>query len=111
MSQLYDPNSCANLNEYRTTHLHLELEIDFEKSILTGHAQLTLKKLIDEEKPVELDCSSLNIVSITCEHSYLSVGRESVSAGIIIPLSLPCSTLMAGERPCLATSFPLTQVF
>jgi aminopeptidase N len=73
MSHLYDPNSCANINDYQTTHLHLELEIDFQKSILTGHAHLTLKKMIDEEKPVELDCSSLNIISITCDHSFLSV--------------------------------------
>lgn len=87
MTTLYDPNSSANLNDYQTTHLHLELEIDFTKSVLKGYVQLSMKKLIEEEKPVLLDCSFLEIQSITCEHSFLSVSVPS-GAGFILLMIL-----------------------
>lgn len=71
---LRDPNSCANLNDFQTSHLHLELEIDFEKSILKGHVLLTVKRTSEEElKAVLLDAAHLEIVNVTCDDSFLSV--------------------------------------
>lgn len=73
MTDLYDPNSCANINDYQTTHLHMELEINFEKSVLKGHVQLSMKKVTEEERPVLLDCAALAVSTITCDHPFLSV--------------------------------------
>lgn len=71
---LRDPNSCANLNDFQTSHLHLELEIDFEKSILKGHVLLTAKRASEEElKALLLDAAHLEISNVTCDDSFLSV--------------------------------------
>jgi len=62
-----DPNSYSRPDQVKTTHVHLELEIDFEKKVLTGHALLTLEKLDSQAKVVILDGRKLVIHSIKDE--------------------------------------------
>jgi len=60
-----DPNSYSRPDQVKTTHVHLELEIDFEKKVLTGHAVLTLEKIDTQARTVVLDGRKLVIHDIT----------------------------------------------
>jgi len=62
-----DPNSYSRPDQVKTTHVHLELEIDFEKKVLTGHALLTLEKLDSQANVVILDGRKLVIHGIKDE--------------------------------------------
>ena len=62
-----DPNSYSRPDQVKTSHVHLELEIDFEKKILTGHAVLTLERIDAQATTVVLDGRKLVIHEITEE--------------------------------------------
>ena len=60
-----DPNSYSRPDQVKTTHVHLELEIDFERKVLTGYAVLTLEKIYTQAWAVVLDVRKLVIHDIT----------------------------------------------
>ena len=60
-----DPNSYSRPDQVKTTHLHLELEIDFEQKVLTGYAVLTLEKIDTQARTVVLDGRQLVIHDVT----------------------------------------------
>jgi len=64
-----DPNSYSRPDQVKTKHVHLELEIDFEKKVLTGHTLLTLEKLDLQAEVVILDARGLKIHSIKDEET------------------------------------------
>ncbi|MFY0643957.1 MAG: M1 family metallopeptidase [Bacteroidia bacterium] len=58
-----DPHSYANFNDARMHHLSLDLTVDFEKSTLSGWAELSIKNLTQIDKLV-LDTRELSIDKI-----------------------------------------------
>jgi len=62
-----DPNSYSRTDLVETSHIHLEVEVDFEKKILTGHVLLTLKRIDAAAKSVILDGRNLTINGVKNE--------------------------------------------
>jgi len=58
-----DPSSYSRPDQVKTTHIHLNWDIDFEKKILTGECVLSLEKVDDAATSLLLDCKKLNISS------------------------------------------------
>jgi len=64
-----DPNSYSRPDQVKTTHVHLELEIDFERQVLTGHTILTFLRNDLKAQTVILDARNLSIHSIHDEET------------------------------------------
>ena len=60
-----DPHSVARPHLLRTSHLHLDLEADFEREIFSGKVVLTLEKMSSTVSSLALDVSHLNISRVT----------------------------------------------
>lgn len=50
-----DPNSYANCDQIFTTHVHLEIKVDFNQSSIIGSNTLNMKALADGVSIVVLD--------------------------------------------------------
>jgi hypothetical protein len=46
-SDLYDPSTYSNKNEVHTTHRHLDVYLNFNKSTIEGSITLTLNPVIN----------------------------------------------------------------
>jgi len=64
-----DPNSYSRPDQVKTKHVHMEVEIDFEKKVLTGHVVLTLEKIDPQATSVVLDGRKLVVHGITDDAS------------------------------------------
>ena len=72
-----DPNSYSRPDLVRTTHIHLELDVDFDEKVLQGFVILSLKKIDEEADLVILDTNNLTILKI---RDPIRVGGESMKA-------------------------------
>ena len=64
-----DPNSYSRPDLVKTTHVHLEVEVNFEKKILVGSVLLTLEKIDLEADSVILDARNLTVSKVFEEPS------------------------------------------
>ena len=64
-----DPNSYSRPDIVKTTHVHLELEVDFGKKILVGRVVLSLEKVDSNAESLVLDARDLTITKVTEESS------------------------------------------
>ena len=64
-----DPNSYSRPDLVKTNHVHLEVEVNFEKKILTGNVLLSLEKIDPQAESVILDVRSLAISKVYEEES------------------------------------------
>lgn len=62
-SETTDIHSYSNPHHVTITHLHLELEVDFEKQVLRGHATLDIDRTTLGE-PLILDTMDLNVTRV-----------------------------------------------
>jgi leukotriene-A4 hydrolase len=69
----YDPNTSSNINEVQTTHLELNLKVDFERKILDGSVILSLIALADNINKVILDTRNLDVKSVSQNGKELKV--------------------------------------
>jgi len=90
-----DPNSYSRPDQVKTTHVHLDLEIDFEKKVLTGSALLTLEKIDTQAGVVILDGRKLIIHGIkeeatgdVLEYEYGSPSGFGEKLEIKLPTSI-----------------------
>ncbi len=60
-----DGYSYANTNQFRTTHLELSLEVDFEAHQLRGGVALEMQRLDASATQLVLDTKDLNILEVT----------------------------------------------
>ena len=67
-----DHNTFANLAKVQTTHLYLDLFVDFPRKVLTGSVQLTLA-VIQETKVVVLDTRFVNVKTVKQADTELKV--------------------------------------
>lgn len=64
-SATIDLSTQANVEQVKTTHLHLNWNVDFESKILYGNVVLDMVTLVDNVNKVILDTSYLDIQSVT----------------------------------------------
>ena len=63
-----DPNTLSNYQNWVTTHTTTNLDIDFDRRILSGNVLLQLKASNEHEKP-----------EILLDTSYIDIGRVKVN--------------------------------
>jgi aminopeptidase N len=66
---LNDAYTYANYDEVITTHLYLDLAVDFEQKMLSGFAELSLKWLSDSPQNVILDTRDLTVHNVLAQNS------------------------------------------
>ena len=74
MCGIREPNTLSNISQVKTTHLHLDWTISFEKKILSGHVVLDLITLVDNVDKVVLDTSFLDVTKASYEGKDVKVG-------------------------------------
>ncbi|KAI8056806.1 peptidase family M1-domain-containing protein [Syncephalis plumigaleata] len=88
-----DPNSFANIDEIQTRHLHLDLDVDFERRILVGTSQLSLQTVKENVSTLVLDTRALHIKNVsmvdTSEPLKFELGDENPSYGSPLRIQLP----------------------
>jgi aminopeptidase N len=60
-----DAQSYANVDEFRTTHLELVLDVDFHNRELAGEAVLEMKRLDPKSTEIVLDTQGLNVLTVS----------------------------------------------
>ena len=68
-AQRADTNTYANYEQVKTTHIYLDLNVDFDTKSLTGFAELSLDWLTDKKVPLILDTRDLVIHSIIAKNN------------------------------------------
>jgi leukotriene-A4 hydrolase len=61
----FDYHSYANVDQFRTTHLDLDLRVDFKFKTITGAVTLELKRLDPRSTQLVLDTKGLMILDVT----------------------------------------------
>lgn len=75
-----DTHSSARPAEVRSVHLDLNLNLDFEAKVATGHVVHHLER-IDQNAPFVVDTSDLSILEVTDEHGESLVWELSDELG------------------------------
>lgn len=60
-----DPSSFSRPDQVRTTHIHMEVELDFTQQVVAGHVVLSLERLDPAATSVILDARKLQIFKVT----------------------------------------------
>lgn len=68
-----DLSTQANIDQVKTSHIHLNWNVDFEKQLIYGDVVLDLISLIDDLDKVVLDTSYLDIKSASLDEQTLKV--------------------------------------
>src|SRR5579863_4105434 len=61
----FDYHSYANVDQFRTTHLDLDLRVDFKFKTITGSVTLELRRLDPRSTQLVLDTKDLMILDVT----------------------------------------------
>ena len=87
-----DPHSVSRPDLHRTSHLHLDLEVDFERRIFFGCVTLTLERLDPGASLLLLDAKNLNISSVTSDGRPLEYTEKESDFGDRLEIVLENST-------------------
>ncbi len=89
-----DPHSYANIDEIKMTHLSLDLNVDFDKHVLSGTARLDLDNFKKTKKLV-LDARKLSIEKVTLDNgdeAKYTLGEEKGHFGQALEIDIKPST-------------------
>lgn len=73
MCGIREPNTLSNISQVKTTHLHLDWTISFEKKLLIGHVLLDLITLVDNVDKIVLDTSFLDVTNASYDGKDVKV--------------------------------------
>jgi len=104
-----DPSSYSRPECVKTTHIHLDLDMDFKANTLSGDCILTMEKVDQAVETVLLDCKTLDIMCIKLE----STGEElsfkvdgETSYGSRLEVKLPAATPKIFKLLCKYSTSP-----
>ena len=93
-----DLYSFANVEQFVTEHLHLDLTVDFDREVLSGTAILQLRQLDPEARAVVLDTRDLAIESVSVSTAAgepvaaeFELGETDAHLGTPLTIRLPDS--------------------
>ncbi|KAF9586325.1 Leukotriene A-4 hydrolase [Lunasporangiospora selenospora] len=106
----YDPSSQSNISEVKTSHIHLDLVVDFATKILKGSAALNIVAVADNVAKVVLDTSYINIISATANGSVLkhSLAERDEKFGSALTIELP-KPLAKDEKTTIVIDYTTTK--
>lgn len=86
-----DPNSVANSQSFVTRHIKLVWDVDFEARKIVGSATLAFKWLDKQDRTIRLDCSRLEIKSVTYNGKGLDfqVDEQASQFGGMLSVAVP----------------------
>jgi aminopeptidase N len=91
-----DVHSFANPDEVRIRHVDLDLTVDFDARVLSGHADLTIERVDPDADELVLDTRALSIRSVTTAGSggagqalEFELGPETPPLGAALRIRLP----------------------
>ncbi|KAG0082091.1 Leukotriene A-4 hydrolase [Linnemannia elongata] len=106
----YDPNSQSNLDEVKTSHIHLNLTVDFVAKTLAGSAELDIEAIADSVSKLILDTSFITIHSVTLNGAPLKYTladrHEKYGSALTIELG---KTLAKGDKAKVIISYATTE--
>ncbi|KAH7045430.1 peptidase family M1-domain-containing protein [Linnemannia elongata] len=106
----YDPNSQSNLDEIKTSHIHLNLAVDFVAKTLAGSAELDIEAIADSVSKLILDTSFITIHSVTLNGAPLKYTladrHEKYGSALTIELG---KTLAKGDKAKVIISYATTE--
>eukprot|EP01135_Chromosphaera_perkinsii_P000954 Nk52_evm52s153 gene=Nk52_evmTU52s153 len=107
-----DPSSFAAVTDAYTEHLHLDLQVDFEKKILFGCATETFIIAKKGVKEVILDCRALDIKSVTDkdngESLKFSIKKGDTDFGLALHIQVPENKRIAKQKFIVAIEYSTT---
>jgi len=91
MCGIREPNTLSNISQVKTTHLHLDWTISFEKKLLIGHVLLDLITLVDNVDKIVLDTSFLDVTNASYDGKDVkfSLGERQNTFGSALTVEVP----------------------
>lgn len=90
-----DPHSYANIEDFRTRELALDLDVDFGRRVLSGMAELKLQRLRRDAATLVLDTRDLDIHAVEAGHgkrlskaAFMLAPRDAV-LGSALSITMP----------------------
>lgn len=68
-----DISTQANIDQVKTTHIHLNWNVDFKQQIIYGNVVLSMVTLVNEVDKITLDTRYLDVKSVSMEEQSLKV--------------------------------------
>ncbi|KAG1469991.1 hypothetical protein G6F56_002938 [Rhizopus delemar] len=105
-----DLSTQANIEQVKTSHIHLNWNVNFDRQILSGHVLLNLVTLVDRVKKVVLDTSYLDIQSVSLEERELkfTVAERYESLGSALTIDLPEVVENSGTKLQIKVNYATT---
>lgn len=95
-----DLSSQANVEQVKTSHLHLNWNVDFETQILYGNVVLDLVTLVDNVNKVILDTSYLDIQSVTLGEKEKLKVKTRIFSLLCLHIKFLCNIVPFGRKIC-----------
>ncbi|MFQ3197734.1 MAG: leukotriene-A4 hydrolase [Paraglaciecola sp.] len=86
-----DYHSFANPQEIKTTHLALDLDVDFAQKIISGEVQISFKRMEPQSNTLILDTRDLTINSVTASGVPVpyTLAKEDSFLGAALEITVP----------------------
>ncbi|KAG0749751.1 hypothetical protein G6F57_005746 [Rhizopus arrhizus] len=106
-----DISTQANIDQVKTTHIHLNWNVDFKHQIIYGNVVLSMVTLVNEVDKITLDTRYLDVKSVSMEEQSLkfSVAEAYAGLGSALTIHLPKPITKSGEKFHIKVGYATTE--